>query len=133
MWGRWHPSDSLHVSGGLVLQSISTALSAGSKDSAGETGLATNDRNRHWLLRVSKDISERSQLDLSLRYQGSLPKLAVPAYYEMDARWVWMVRPDTEISVIVQNLLHRSHVEFRGGANRSVFERGVLLKLTQRF
>jgi iron complex outermembrane receptor protein len=95
--------------------------------------LATNDPNRHWLLRVSKDISERSQLDLSLRYQGSLPKPAVPAYYEMDARWVWMFRPDTEISVIGQNLLHRSHVEFGGGANRSVFERGVLLKLTQRF
>ncbi len=133
MWGRWHPSDRLHVSGGLVLQSISTALSAGSKDSVGDTGLATNDPNRHWLLRVSKDISERSQLDLSLRYQGSLPKPAVPAYYEMDARWVWMFRPDTEISVIGQNLLHRSHVEFGGGPNRSVFERSVLLKLTQRF
>ena len=97
MWGRWHPSDSLHLSGGLVQQSISTGLSAGSKDSSGDTGLATNDPDRHWLLRVSKDISDSSQLDLTLRYQGSLPKPAVPAYYEMDARWMWAFRPDTEI------------------------------------
>ena len=133
MWGRWHPFDSLHLSGGLVQQRIRTGLSAGSKDSSGDTGLATNDPGRHWLLRVSKDISDRSQFDLTLRYQGSLPKPAVRAYYEMDARWMWAFRPDTEISVIGQNLLHSSHVEFGGAPNRSVFERSVLLKLTQRF
>jgi iron complex outermembrane receptor protein len=133
MWGRWHPFGSLHLSGGFVQQSIRTALSAGSKDSSGDTGLATNDPGRHWLLRVATDISDRSQLDLTLRYQGSLPKPAVPAYYELDARWMWALRPDTEIAVIGQNLLHSSHVEFGGAPKRSVFERSVLLKLTQRF
>lgn len=59
-WGRWHPTDSLHLSAGLVQQSIRTGLSAGSKDSSGTTGLTTNDPGRHWLLRASKDISERS-------------------------------------------------------------------------
>jgi iron complex outermembrane receptor protein len=133
MWGRWHPSDSLHLSAGLVQQSITTGLSAGSKDSSGDTGLSTNDPARHWLLRASKDISDHAQVDATLRYQGRLPKPAVPAYYEMDARWMWTVLPNTEVSLIGQNLLHESHVEFGGPAGRSVFERGVLLKLTQRF
>ncbi|MDQ2991167.1 MAG: TonB-dependent receptor, partial [Pseudomonadota bacterium] len=93
----------------------------------------TNDPGRHWLLRASKDIGDRSQVDATLRHQGSLPKPAVPAYYEMDVRWMWTVLPNTEISLIGQNLLHKSHVEFGGPANRSVFERSVLLKLTQRF
>ncbi|MDB5934883.1 MAG: TonB-dependent receptor [Massilia sp.] len=133
MWGRWHPSDSLHLSAGLVRQKVRTGLSAGSKDSSGDSGLSTNDPDRHWLLRLSKDISDTQQFDVTLRYSGSLPKPAVPAYYEMDARWMWELRPDTELSLVGQNLLHKSHVEFGGAPGRSVFERGVLLKLTQRF
>jgi iron complex outermembrane receptor protein len=133
MWGRWHPSDSLHLSAGLVQQKIHTGLTAGSKDSSGDTGLSTNDPGRHWLLRVSKDISDNNQDDATLRYQGSLPKPAVPAYYEMDLRWLWTVVPNTEVALIGQNLLHQSHAEFGGAPNRSVIERSVLLKLTQRF
>jgi iron complex outermembrane receptor protein len=133
LWGRWRPTDTLQLSGGLVQQAISTSLSAGSRDSAGDTGLASNDPGRHWLLRLSKDISDTSQFDVSLRYQGSLPKPAVPAYYEMDMRWMWAPRPDTELSLMGQNLLHRSHAEFAAAPGRSVFERSVLLKLTQRF
>ncbi len=131
-WGRWHPSDSLHLSAGLVQQSIRTGLTAGSRDSSGATGLATNDPRRHWMLRLSKDISDASQLDATLRYQGSLPKPAVPAYHELDVRWMWAPRRNTELSLIGQNLLHRSHAEF-GAASGSVFERSVLLKLVQRF
>jgi iron complex outermembrane receptor protein len=133
MWGRWHPSDSLHLSAGLVQQTIRTGLSAGSKDASGTTGLSTNDPARHWLLRLSKDIGDHNQFDATLRYQGSLPNPAVPAYYEMDVRWMWAVRLDTEISLIGQNLLHSSHMEFGGAPGGSVLQRGVILKLTQRF
>jgi iron complex outermembrane receptor protein len=133
MWGRWHPSDSLHLSAGLVRQAIRSGLSAGSRDSSGATGLSTNDPGRHWLLRASKDISDTSQVDATLRYQGSLPAPAVPAYYEMDVRWMWALLPNTELALIGQNLLHGSHVEFGGAPGASVFERSVMLKLTQRF
>jgi iron complex outermembrane receptor protein len=133
MWGDWHPSGSLHFSAGLVQQSVRSGLTAGSKDSTGATGLATNDPARHWLLRMSKDIGDAHQLDLTLRYQASLPKPAVPAYYELDARWMWALRRDTELAVIGQNLLHSTHAEFAAAPNGSVFARSVLLKLTQRF
>ena len=133
VWGRWHPLDSLHLSAGLVQQSIRTGLSSGSRDSSGTTGLSTNDPGRHWLLRVSADIGATSQLDATLRYQGSLPAPAVPAYHELDVRWMWAVLPDTEVALIGHNLLHRSHREFGGGPAASVGERGVMLKLTQRF
>jgi iron complex outermembrane receptor protein len=45
---------------------------------------------------ASKDISDQSQGDVTLRYRGSLPKPAVPAYYEMDLRWMWALRPVTQ-------------------------------------
>jgi iron complex outermembrane receptor protein len=133
MWGRWHPSDSLHFSAGLVQQKIRTSLSAGSQDSSRTTGLTTNDPDRRWMLRASKDLSDTSQVDVTLRYVGSLPRPAVPAYYEMDVRWMWALRPDTEISLVGQNLLHKSHAEFGGEPGRSEFERSVMLKLSQRF
>ncbi|MES2759346.1 MAG: TonB-dependent receptor [Pseudomonadota bacterium] len=133
MWGRWHPSDSLHLSAGMVHQKVRTGLSTGSKDSSGSTGLSTNDPDRRWMLRASKDISDSMQVDATLRYMGSLPRPAVPAYYEMDVRWIWAARPDTEISLIGQNLLHKSHAEFGAAPGRSVFERSVMLKLSQRF
>jgi iron complex outermembrane receptor protein len=132
-WGRWHPSDSLHLSAGLVRQAIRTGLSAGSLDASGATGLATDDPGRHWLLRASKDLSDTSQVDATLRYQASLPAPAVPAYYEMDVRWMWALLPDTELALVGQNLLHASHVEFGAAPGASVLERSVLLKLTQRF
>jgi iron complex outermembrane receptor protein len=77
---------------------------------------------------VAKDIGAHSQVDATLRYQPGLPKPAVPAYYEQEVNWMWTVWPNTEVSLIGQNLLHKSHVELGGPANRS-----VLLKLTQRF
>ncbi|MFZ6656855.1 TonB-dependent receptor plug domain-containing protein [Undibacterium sp. TJN19] len=132
-WLRWQPVDKWRLSGGFVVQSIHTSLLAGSKDSSGTTGLANNDPGRYWSLRSSSDLSQNQQLDVSLRYNSALSNPAVPAYYEMDAQWSWRVRPDIDISVIGQNLLHANHAEFGGLAGRSVFERTVLLKIAKRF
>lgn len=78
MWGRWHPSDSLHFSAGLKQQKVRTGLSAGSRDSSGTTGRSTNDPDRRWLLRASKDIRDAMQVHVTLHYSGSLPRPAVP-------------------------------------------------------
>lgn len=46
---------------------------------------------------------------------------------------MWALQPGTELALIGQNLLHSSHPEFGAAPNRSVFERSVLMQLTQRF
>jgi iron complex outermembrane recepter protein len=132
-WWRWQPVERWRLTGGVVLQHVSTSLVAGSHDVSGSTGLAASDPARRLSLRSSLDISERQQLDLALRYNASLPTPGVPAYWELDGQWSWKARPDLDISLIGQNLLHASHPEFGALARRSVFERALLLRVVKRF
>ena len=133
MWGRWQLTPAWRLNAGAVFQHVQTDLKPGSMDTSGSSGLATDDPARHWLLRSSHDLSERSQLDLTLRYTSALPAPAVPAYYELDAQWMWQPRPNIDVALIGQNLLHDAHPEFGSAPGRSVIERSVLLKLTWRF
>lgn len=133
MWGRWQILPTWRLNAGLVLQHVQTDLKPGSLDTSAANGLATDDPARHWLLRSSYDISERSLLDVTLRYTSALPAPAVPAYYEMDAQWMWRPHPNVDVALIGQNLLHPSHPEFGAAPGGSVIERGVLLKLTLRY
>jgi iron complex outermembrane receptor protein len=132
-WGRWQPARDWRLSGGLVLQDIDTDLKEGSQDTSGVTGLATNDPTRYWSLRSSHDLAHNLQFDLSWRYMGDLPRPAVPAYHELDLRLAWQPRPDLELSITGQNLLHAAHPEFGAAGGRQVFERTAFLKLSLRF
>ncbi|NRR28750.1 TonB-dependent receptor [Oxalobacteraceae bacterium] len=133
LWGTWQVTPAWRLNAGGVLQSVQTSLRPESRDAGAFAGLATNDPNRHWTLRSSFDISERSQLDLTLRYTSALPKPVVPAYYELDMQWLWQLRPDIDLALIGQNLLHASHPEFNAAPGRSVFERSAMLRLSKRF
>ena len=133
LWGRWQVRGDWRLSGGMVVQDIRTSLRAGSRDSSGSTGLATNDPSRYWSLRSSHDLADDLQADLMLRHVGSLPSPAVPDYTELDARIAWQPRPNLELSLTGQNLLRRSHAEFGAAATRQLLERAVLAKLALRF
>lgn len=133
LWGRWQAGRNWRLSGGMVLQDIRFSPDAGSKDASAGTTLGTNDPKLHWLLRSAYDFSDTQQLDAALRYNGKLPNPAVPSYYEMDLQWLWKPRPDLDVALIGQNLLHSKHPEFGALPGRSVFERTALLKLTWRY
>ncbi|AXA91537.1 TonB-dependent siderophore receptor [Massilia sp. YMA4] len=133
MWARWQPVQSWRLNAGLVVQQVRTHLKEGSRDSSGSAGVATSDPNHYWQLRSSHDLPYDMQLDWTLRYMGALEKPAVPSYYELDAHWLWKPRPNVDVALIGQNLLHRSHAEFGAAPNRSVVQRSVVLKLTLRF
>jgi iron complex outermembrane receptor protein len=130
MWLQWQPAARWRLYGGLVLQDVDTTLKPGSGDvtAAG----ATNDPRSHWMLRSSHELPSNMQFDWTLRRMGRLPHPAVPAYHELDVHWLWRLRPNLDLALIGQNLLHRSHAEFGALPGRSVFERNVLLKLTLR-
>lgn len=133
LWGRWQPGRRWRLTGGVAIQDIATSLYPGSRGEAGFAGLATADPKRRFQLRSSHDLTETQQLDLMLRYNSALKTPAVPGYHELDAQWLWKVRPDIDIAVIGQNLLHARHGEWGGAAGRSVYQRTALLKLVKRF
>ncbi|MTV36242.1 TonB-dependent receptor plug domain-containing protein [Duganella radicis] len=133
LWGRWLATPAWRLNAGLVVQRVQQRLLPGVRDAMPVFGLQPNDPSRHWLLRTSHDLSDRSTLELTLRYVSALPHPVVPAYYEMDGQWMWQPQPNLEVALIGRNLLHRSHPEFGALPNRSVIERGALLKLTWRF
>ena len=133
MWGRWQVRPGWRLDGGAVLQKVLTSRSADSRDASAAFGLATNDPDQRYTLRSSHDLGPHSQLDLSLRYVGSLPRPAVPSYRELDVNWIWTPTPNVDISISGINLLHRNHAEFGTFPGRSVMERAVLFNAAYRF
>ena len=133
LWGRWQLQPGWRLSGGLLVQSVRTRLLPGSQDASGAAGIATNDPTNTWSLRSAHDLTDHLQADVALRHVGPLPAPAVPAYTELDARLAWQPRPNTELSLAGQNLLHRSHVEFGAAGSRQRIERALALRLALRF
>jgi iron complex outermembrane receptor protein len=133
LWGSWKVLPDWRLAAGGVVQRIDTGVRDGSMDTSGRAGLATNDPRSYWRLRSSHDLAPGWQADLSLRFVGSLPQPAVPAYHELDARLAWQARPDLELAMAGRNLLHPSHAEFGAAGMRQKFERTVILSATLRF
>jgi iron complex outermembrane receptor protein len=82
-------------------------------------------------LRSQLDLPRGFALDAFLRYAARRPAPVVPAYAELDLRLGYRVRPNWELSLVGQNLLHDHHQEFnftptiefrRGAFLRSVWE-----------
>ncbi|MFZ3287808.1 MAG: TonB-dependent receptor, partial [Telluria sp.] len=130
---RWDVNSDLRITGGVTVQHLALRTEPGSGDVSGAIGVGNNDP-RHWaLLRVSHDLSDALELDLSLRHVGRLPKPAVPAYEALDLRLGWSIRPGLELSLLAQNLLGSRHAEFGAEPARSAFGRSVLARLSWRF
>ncbi|MFL6672216.1 MAG: TonB-dependent receptor plug domain-containing protein [Massilia sp.] len=132
-WVSWRPLRSWRLSGGGVVQRISTGVMAGSRDASGSAGLATNDPHSYFSLRSSHDLARNVQADVALRYVGSLPQPQVPAYHELDARVAWQAWPALELALAGRNLLHRAHVEFGQPGMRQLIERNLMLTASLRF
>ncbi len=76
------------------------------------------------------DLSRVLTLDATLRFVGALPSPALPAYTELGARLGWAVGPHLELSLVGENLLHDTHVEYPQGA---AIGRSVLADLRWRY
>jgi iron complex outermembrane receptor protein len=75
----------------------------------------------------------RLEFDGFFRYISALPNPEVDAYTELDARVGYRVRPGWDLSLVGTNLLHKSHLEFRGGTPPQLYRRGVAVRSTWRF
>jgi iron complex outermembrane receptor protein len=135
MTGAWQVMPAWRLSAGLVAQRINTTTNAGVVDVLPTVGAAFAntgaDPSSYWSLRSNWDVTSNQELDVTLRHVGALPT-GTPAYTSMDFRYGWKVRKDLEVSLIGQNLLSSSHVEFGTDATGSRVERGAFLKLVWR-
>ncbi len=99
--------------------------------------LDTGKSPRHqFMLRSSMDLPAHLELDQELRYVDSLPTLGVPSYVEMDVRLAWHARPNLEVSIVGQNLLHSQHLEFTPtfiNTQTIEIQRGVYGQITWHF
>jgi iron complex outermembrane receptor protein len=86
---------------------------------------ATDDPSSHAALMSSFDLPHHLTFDASVRYVGALPDPALRSYYELNLRCGWRPKPDWDVSISGNNLLHAQHLEFPApnGENitRSVF------------
>ncbi|HYH45975.1 MAG TPA: TonB-dependent receptor, partial [Thermoanaerobaculia bacterium] len=124
-WWRWHAS--------YTYLDKELRLDRGSRDPTGGRSEG-NDPSHLASLRSSLDLGAAWELDVLLRYVDELPFPPAPAVTEMDLRLGWRAMPGLELSLIGQNLLHDSHVQFRsGGARIEEVERSVYGRVTWRF
>ena len=104
----------------------------GSLDRSGGRDEA-NDPRHIVKLRSYIEAGRRFELDGFFRYVAALPNPPVDTYAELDARIGCHVRPGWDLALVGTNLLHRNHLEFRGGTLPQVYERAVTLRSTWRF
>jgi iron complex outermembrane recepter protein len=132
-WGSYQAMREWRLSAGVLLLDVDLKPKPGSVD-ANPAALG-NDPDYQWLLRSSHNLTDKLDLDIMLRSIGELPSPNVPSYTAVDLRLGWRPIRDVELSLTLQNLLDDSHPEFGSatGVNpRSVYERGVFLKLMWR-
>jgi iron complex outermembrane receptor protein len=130
-WGHWQVTSNWRLSAGLNELREHLRVAAGSPDPVGPSALG-NDPRHQWQLRSSLNLARGHELDVGVRHVGALPQPAVPAYTAVDARWGWHVSPAVEVSLTLQNLFDRNHIEFGDLAAASQSRRAGWLKLLWR-
>jgi iron complex outermembrane receptor protein len=128
-WASWQAAKNWRLSAGGVVQRVNTVPGEGSKDATGATGLAASDPSHYWMLRSSLDITDRHELDVTMREVGALSQPNAPAYTAVDVRLGWRIRKGLELSVVGQNLFDPGHAEFGAAPGRSEYRRALFVKL----
>ncbi len=93
----------------------------------------SHDSKHHFSLRSLLDLPGNWAFDSGFRYVSDIENQQVPGYSELDARVGWKPKPDLELSVVGQNLLHDRHPEFGTLTTRREIERGVYGKVVWRY
>jgi len=130
MWGTYQASPEWRLSAGFTALKERFRLKPNSTDIAAPNATG-KDPAHTWQLRSTLKITEKQELDLSVRHVAALNFPAVPAYTAFDARFSWQLQPNLELSVTGQNLFGR-HAEYGTVGTRTEFRPGVFVKLLWR-
>jgi iron complex outermembrane receptor protein len=87
-----------------------------------------NDPSSLFFVRSYLDLPRQFEFDTFVRYVGRRPRPLVPAYTELNLRLGWAVRPNWDVSLVAENLLHDRHTEFAAGTPLEQFERAAYIR-----
>ena len=99
------------------------------------TTLGNRNPEQQWQVRSQLNVTDAWQFDASLARVGRLQSIDVPAYSRVDARIGGALAPGVNLSLVGQNLLDGSHLEFGGqeGVLFSEARRSMHVKVTWQF
>ena len=128
---EWRPTESWRLRGSYSYLHMNLGKAPNSAD-VGTAPIVVGSSPQHQVMVSSAaDLSKKLQVDLTFRYVSALPGQSVGAYATGDARVGWRFNPQLELSVMGQNLLQPSHVEYGGDPGPLVgIRRSVYAKLT---
>lgn len=110
----------------LELKSTSRDLNLGTAES--------NDPEHQLVLQWTWNVASGFELDGVLRYVSTLADPRVSQYTDMNLRFAWLPTENIEVSLVGQNLLHSSHLEFiPDSPSPREIERGVVAKVAWRY
>jgi iron complex outermembrane receptor protein len=105
-------SDRWRLRGGYSLLKMDLEPTAGAPPNTTVRGDGQNPQQLAFL-HSSVDVPGNVELDVTLRYVDAIAALDLDSYLELDVRLGWKPRPDLEVFIVGQNLLHHEHAEFR--------------------
>ena len=110
-WGNIQVTDWWRLSPSFSVLHKNLRFDTGASGLLG-VGQAGDDPRSQAGLTSSMNIGTRLTVDASLRYVGSLPDPALPAYCELTARFGWHLSSTLELSLSGTNLLRAYHEEY---------------------
>jgi iron complex outermembrane receptor protein len=125
-WAQWQVARDWRLTAGYLGLRKNLRFSSGYTDATSIPNLG-NDPRQQWSLRSSVNIGPRSEFDVMVRHVAALPSPVIPRYTAVDTRLAMRINPSLELSVLVQNLFDKRHVEFNAGV-ASQIERRLYLK-----
>ena len=128
-WATYQAARNWRLMVGFV--ELREHLEAAPGDPAGTSALG-NDPEHTQMLRSTLNLTDRHEIDFTVRHVSALPNPVVPGYTALDARFGWLPRPDLELSLIGQNLFDPGHVEFGAAPGASEIPRAWLLRAVWR-
>jgi iron complex outermembrane receptor protein len=120
----WRPRNNLELHAFYSFLTVQAETADGSEESASTTELEGGSPRQQAGLRTNWQPAERWAVSSFLRYVGSLRARNVPGYTEADLRVGWRPRPNVEIAVVGQNLIHASHAEYSDPGDGGQFPSG---------
>ncbi len=114
-WGTYAAADWWRLRAGANVLRKELHLKPGSRDIFG-VSFAGNDPSFQFQAQSDMDLGSDVNLNLSLRSIDALKSPRVGAYTEADAKIIWRVVDNLQLSLAGMNLLHERHQEFINGS-----------------
>ena len=131
---NWMVNKNWKLTGGYSFLNMQLHTENSSTDTTTEIKKEGLSPHNIFHLNSQLNLSDDLEFNTTLSHVGSVLHHKVPSYTRLDMGLTWHATKNMDISVIGQNLLDRSHPEFKDPAPlNSEVQRAVLGKLTYRF